>query len=53
MRRELKSPSIDITERKKVLTATDEAIAVARETLAAAKVEIVEVSRLRESLKRF
>ena len=53
MRRELKSLKLDNIARKKVLTATEEAIAVARATLAAAKVELAEVSRLRESFKRF
>jgi hypothetical protein len=53
MRRELKSLKLDVIARKKVLTATEEAIAVARATLVAAKSELAEVSRLRESFKRF
>jgi hypothetical protein len=53
LRRELKNMSLAITEQRKVLSETTEAVASAHATLATAKSEVAEISRLRESFKGF
>jgi hypothetical protein len=53
MRRELKDMSLAITEQRKMLSETEEAVELARAALTTVKSEIAEISRLRESFKRF
>ena len=53
MRRELKHMSLAVAEQRKLLSETEDAIASALATLKAVKAETAEVSRLRESFRRF
>ena len=53
MKRELESMSLVVTAQQRQLSETREAVALAQDSLRTAKAELAEVSRLRESFKRF